>query len=78
MKTKKINKRTLNVKLTSAIEIKEKWGFYPISLTCGVTMNDLLMPVYARCNSKGEIKDFDKTSVYNHKDLIGKKIIIHK
>lgn len=64
--------RTLNVKLTSIEEITEKWGFRPFT-----PFMEILMPVYARCNGKGQV-NWEKTSLYNHMDLIGRVIRIHK
>lgn len=68
----KTAKRTLNVKVTTIGEITENWGFTP----CTPFM-EVIMPVYVRCNVKGQV-NWEKTSIYNHMDLIGKIIRIHK
>ena len=65
-------KRVLNVRLTSIEEVTEKWGFTPPT-----PFRDITMPIYVRCNAKGEV-NWDKTYLYCHMDLVGKLIVIHQ
>ncbi len=62
--------RTLNVKQTSHMELKEKWGFIP-------PIRSILSPIFIRCNAKGEI-NWKKAPVYELSELKGKTICICK